>query len=256
MSAVLKSAGESFQGLDSDGGRAFLERTDRMAALGYGAAGLRELAEELGPSADAFARRSYYAVKRGLDVAVAAILLILLCWLFVAIALVIKLTSPGPVFFRQERIGRDGRRFTMMKFRTMQQERRRRRLELSNGVPDRRRRHKSLSDPRVTYAGRLLRRTCADELPQLWNVLVGDMSLVGPRPELPEIVARYEPWQHARHLVTPGITGWWQVNRDPHRLMHEATELDLHYVRHQSLALDLWILLRTLGAIISGSGAF
>jgi lipopolysaccharide/colanic/teichoic acid biosynthesis glycosyltransferase len=95
-----------------------------------------------------------------------------------------------------------------------------------------------------------------DELPQLWNVLVGDMSLVGPRPELPEIVARYEPWQHARHLVTPGITGWWQVNRDPHRLMHEATELDLHYVRNQSLLLDLWILIRTVGAVVNGTGAF
>jgi lipopolysaccharide/colanic/teichoic acid biosynthesis glycosyltransferase len=95
-----------------------------------------------------------------------------------------------------------------------------------------------------------------DELPQLWNVLAGDMSLVGPRPELPEIVARYEPWQHARHLVTPGMTGWWQVNRDAYRLMHEATELDLHYVRNQSLWLDLWILVRTVGAIVNGTGAF
>jgi lipopolysaccharide/colanic/teichoic acid biosynthesis glycosyltransferase len=111
-------------------------------------------------------------------------------------------------------------------------------------------------DPRITPVGRFLRQVHLDELPQLWNVLTGDMTLVGPRPELPEIVATYEPWQHARHLVTPGITGWWQVNRDPQRLMHEATELDLHYIRHQSLWLDMWILLRTIGAVASGRGAF
>jgi lipopolysaccharide/colanic/teichoic acid biosynthesis glycosyltransferase len=242
--------------LDGDASLPFLERGDPIAALGYGAYGLRDLAEELGLGADALAKRSYYLVKRGLDVVVAAALLVSLCWLFVAIALLVGLSAPGPVFFRQQRIGRHGRTFTMFKFRTMRQERRQRRSAPPAGLPDRRLRHKSMSDPRVTCVGRLLRRTCADELPQLWNVLIGDMSLVGPRPELPEIVAHYEPWQHARHLVTPGITGWWQVNRDPHRLMHEATELDLHYVRNQSLLLDLWILMRTLGAVIGGSGAF
>ena len=221
-----------------------------------GAASLLDVAEEIGLSADQLARRGYLAVKRGLDVAVVVMLLVALCWLLVLLAIAVKLSSPGPVFFRQVRIGRHGQPFTMLKFRTMRTERRQANTGPPPGVAERRQRHKSPCDPRVTCVGRLLRRTCMDELPQLWNVLVGDMSLVGPRPELPEIVARYEPWQHARHLVTPGITGWWQVNRDPHRLMHEATELDLHYVRNQSLLLDLWILIRTVGAVVNGTGAF
>jgi len=211
---------------------------------------------EIGLEADRLARRAYIIVKRAVDVVFAAALLISACWLFVLLAATVKLSSPGPVFFRQTRVGRNGREFTMVKFRTMQAERRRSAAPLPAGVAERRRSHKSHRDPRVTCFGRVLRRTCLDELPQLWNVLKGDMSLVGPRPELPEIVAHYEQWQHARHRVSPGITGWWQVNRDPRRLMHEATELDLYYVRNQSLLLDLWILLRTVGAVIGGSGAF
>jgi lipopolysaccharide/colanic/teichoic acid biosynthesis glycosyltransferase len=211
---------------------------------------------DIGFEADRLARRSYLAFKRGLDILVCLTLLIALSWLFVLVAVAVKVSSPGPIFFRQARVGRHGQPFTMVKFRTMRPERRRANISLPAGMPERRRRHKGRADPRVTCVGRFLRRTCLDELPQFWNVLRGDMSLVGPRPELPEIVATYQAWQHARHLVTPGITGWWQVNRDPRRLMHEATELDLHYVRHQSLALDVWILLRTVGAIVRGSGAF
>lgn len=221
-----------------------------------GAAGLLDVAEELGLSADQLARRGYLVIKRSLDIVVVLVLLAVLSWLFVLIAVAVKVSSPGPVFFHQARIGRHGRPLTMFKFRTMRLERRRAHLGPPSGVQERRRCHKTRRDPRVTSIGRFLRRTCVDELPQLWNVLVGDMTLVGPRPELPEIVARYEPWQHARHLVTPGITGWWQVNRDPYRLMHQATELDLHYVRNQSLWLDVWILVRTVGAVISGTGAF
>ena len=211
---------------------------------------------ELGVGADRVATRLYEIVKRGLDILVATVVLVGLCWLFLLIALAVKLDSGGPVLFRQVRIGRSGKPFAMIKFRTMRPERRCRRAGPPPGIPERRRCHKSRRDPRVTCIGRLLRRTCLDELPQFWNVLTGEMSLVGPRPELPEIVATYEPWQHARHLVTPGITGWWQVNRDPHRLMHEATELDLHYVRHRSLWLDLCILVRTVGAVVGGIGAF
>ena len=121
---------------------------------------------------------------------------------------------------------------------------------------ERRQRHKSARDPRVTRIGRYLRRSCLDELPQLWNVVRGEMSLVGPRPELPSIVERYEPWQHARHAVSPGITGWWQVNRTADNLMHEATELDIYYVHNHSLLLDLRILVRTFGAVIDGRGAY
>ena len=226
------------------------------AVTSTGAASLRDVAEELEIGVDHLARRGHLAAKRSLDVLIAAALVVSLCWLFALVAACVKLESCGPVFFRQVRIGRDGEAFRMWKFRTMRRERRRRDIGPPPGTHERRHHHKARGDPRVTCVGRVLRRTCLDELPQLWNVLVGDMSLVGPRPELPEIVALYEPWQHARHLVTPGITGWWQVNRDPHRLMHEATELDLHYVRNQSLRLDLWILIRTLGAIVRGTGAF
>jgi exopolysaccharide biosynthesis polyprenyl glycosylphosphotransferase len=221
-----------------------------------GVAALNELSLDAELMADQLARRSYQLAKRLLDVTLALAMLVVLAPLLLAIALAIALDSPGPMLFRQTRIGRGGRPFQMLKFRTMCQERRRRAVGPPPGVVERRRRHKRARDPRITRMGRVLRRTCLDELPQLWNVLLGDMSLVGPRPELPEIVARYEPWQHARHLVTPGITGWWQVNRDGQRLMHEATELDLHYIRHQSLWLDLMILVRTVGAVATGAGAF
>lgn len=199
---------------------------------------------------------SYAFVKRAIDVAVALVLLIALSWLLLAIAIAIVLDSRGPIMFRQVRIGRHGRPFQMLKFRTMRPERRSVDVGPPPGLPERRRRHKSARDPRVTRLGRLLRRTCLDELPQLFNVLCGEMSLVGPRPELPQIVASYEPWQHIRHLVAPGITGWWQVNRTDDQLMHEATELDIYYIQHRSLGLDLRILARTLGAVIIGRGAY
>ncbi len=200
--------------------------------------------------------RVYRYVKRWLDVTVALVALVLLGPLFVLIALAIRLDSDGPVLFRQPRVGRYGQPFDMLKFRTMRAERRVRSQGPPAGLGERRRRHKSMSDPRVTRVGRALRRSCLDELPQLWNVLRGEMSLVGPRPELPSIVAGYQPWQHARHAVAPGITGWWQVNRTADQLMHEATELDIYYVQHHSLMLDLRIILRTLGAVIDGRGAY
>ncbi len=181
-------------------------------------------------------------------------LLLLLLPLMVGVALAIKLDSSGPALFWQQRVGYRGRPIRIVKFRTMLPDRRKR-VGPPPG-PERRRVHKSSNDPRVTGIGRLLRRSCADELPQLWNVVRGDMSLVGPRPELPEIVAHYEPWQHGRHSVKPGITGWWQVNRDGLRLMHQETELDLWYVERQSLILDLYILLRTIGVVVRGCGAF
>ena len=135
-------------------------------------------------------------------------------------------------------------------------DRRRHNMGAPAGLPERRRAHKSASDPRLTRVGRFLRRTCVDEIPQFWNALRGDMSIVGPRPELPEIVEQYEDWQHVRHLVIPGITGWWQVNRDARIPMHRATHLDLYYVEHWSLWLDLVILLRTAGVVLRGVGAF
>ena len=195
-------------------------------------------------------------VKRCIDVFGAATLLVVLSPLMGLIALAVRLSSRGPVLFRQERVGQHGRTFEMLKFRTMQPDSRRVDLGPPPGMPERRRTHKSPDDPRITAIGRRLRRTCLDELPQLWNVLMGEMSLVGPRPEIPNIVASYAPWQHLRHAVRPGLTGWWQVNRRDGRPMHAATELDLYYVEHQSLSLDLQILSRTVGAIIDGSGVF
>jgi lipopolysaccharide/colanic/teichoic acid biosynthesis glycosyltransferase len=196
------------------------------------------------------------AAKRALDLSVALTCLVVLAPLLLLIALAIKLDSPGPALFRQVRVGRYGRPIEMLKFRTMASDRRVTRNGPPPGLRERRNRHKSQSDPRVTPLGRVLRRTCLDELPQLWNIARGDMSLVGPRPELPSIVATYQPWQHARHVVKPGLTGWWQVNRGGGQLMHESTELDLHYVVHQSFWLDLVILARTVSAVIDGSGVY
>jgi lipopolysaccharide/colanic/teichoic acid biosynthesis glycosyltransferase len=196
------------------------------------------------------------AIKRGMDIALASVGLVVLAPLLGLIALAIVLDSPGPVLFRQERIGKHGRPFVMLKFRTMISDRRERNVGPPEGLEERRRVHKSPNDPRITRIGRFLRRACLDELPQFWNVLCGSMSLVGPRPELPAIVARYEPWQHARHLVAPGITGWWQINRDGVQLMHQATELDLFYLEHWSLALDLRILASTFLIVLRGIGAF
>jgi lipopolysaccharide/colanic/teichoic acid biosynthesis glycosyltransferase len=208
------------------------------------------------PDTAAVCRRAYLIAKRVLDVAVAALLLILLSPMLLLISAAIKFDCPGAVLFRQRRIGQSGCSFEMLKFRTMRPDRR---VQISSETPpfgERRRVHKSARDPRVTRIGRILRRTGLDELPQLWNVVKGEMSLVGPRPELPEIVAQYESWQHARHAVLPGITGWWQVNRDGQRLMHQATEFDMYYIEHQSLSLDLLIMMRTVGVLLRGLGAY
>jgi lipopolysaccharide/colanic/teichoic acid biosynthesis glycosyltransferase len=173
MSAVENSAGEPFQALDGDANFQFFECADPVAVLSNGAVGLHDIAAELSVGADALAKRSYYVVKRCLDVAVATTLLISLCWLFVVVALVIKRSSPGAVFFRQVRIGRNGQPFTMLKFRTMRAERRRRRVDLPAGQTERRQRHKSRRDPRVTRVGRLLRRTCIDSCRNSGTYLLG-----------------------------------------------------------------------------------
>ncbi len=187
--------------------------------------------------------------KRWFDLPVACVLLPLLVPVFLAVALAIRLEGRMTgVLFRQTRIGRNGRPFTVYKFQTMIPEQR-----TDGDFPTV---HKVRNDPRITRVGHFLRRTSLDELPQLINVVRGEMSLVGPRPELPQIVARYEPWQHERHLVRPGMTGWWQVNGRSERPMHENTELDIYYVVNQSFRLDLEILLRTIGVVTRMSGAF
>jgi exopolysaccharide biosynthesis polyprenyl glycosylphosphotransferase len=195
-------------------------------------------------------------LKRIFDLAASALLLILLAPVIGVIALAIKLESPGPVFFAQERIGQHGQRFKMIKFRSMYQEAEQRWQEVARRDADGRLLHKSSDDPRVTRVGRKLRRTSLDELPQLWNVLCGEMSLVGPRPEIPYIVAEYQPWQWQRFRVPPGMTGWWQVNGRSDWPMHLNTEDDLYYIQNYSFWLDLRILLKTVGVVLRGHGAY
>lgn len=185
-------------------------------------------------------------IKRAFDIVVSALLLLLSLPFAVAIAIAVRLSSPGPVFIHQRRVGAGGRPFYMHKFRSMIWNPE----ELERGFA------KRPADPRVTSVGKHLRRTSLDELPQLWNVLRGEMSLVGPRPELPAVVEGYEPWQRKRFNVPPGMTGWWQVNGRSERSMHLNTEVDLYYVQNYSIMLDLQILLRTLGAVVRGRGAF
>ncbi|HXV41795.1 MAG TPA: sugar transferase, partial [Anaerolineae bacterium] len=172
------------------------------------------------------------------------------------IALLIKFDSPGPIVFKQQRAGENGRPFKMYKFRTMVHDAEAQHSELIQkteaGLPI----HKFYDDPRVTQFGRFLRRTSLDELPQLINILKGEMSLVGPRPELPWLVDQYEPWQRKRFEVPQGLTGWWQVNGRSDKLMHLHTDEDLYYIKHYSLWLDIQILWRTLKAVIGRTGAY
>lgn len=172
------------------------------------------------------------------------------------ISLAIKLDSDGPAIYQQLRVGENGRLFTMYKFRTMIKDAGRLRDQTvktdakGNGF------YKSPDDPRVTRVGKFLRQTSLDELPQVINVFNGTMSLVGPRPELPDFVDEYQPWQRKRFTVPQGITGWWQVNGRSDRPMHLHTEDDLYYVQNYSIWLDLQILARTLWVVLRRKGAY
>jgi lipopolysaccharide/colanic/teichoic acid biosynthesis glycosyltransferase len=153
-----------------------------------------------------------------------------------------------PAIFKQQRVGKNGREFTVYKLRTMLPDRRQQVVPFDGN--DRRVNHKSPDDPRHIPLGRFLRKWSLDEIPQFWNVALGHMSLVGPRPELPHIVAKYEDWQHSRHQVKPGITGLWQVSERGDVPMHEATDIDIEYVEKVSLAADLRILALTIPAAL------
>jgi exopolysaccharide biosynthesis polyprenyl glycosylphosphotransferase len=195
-------------------------------------------------------------LKRLFDITASAILLVLLAPIMALIALLIKLESPGPVFFLQERIGEHGRRFRMIKFRSMYQDAEQHWREVVQRDAEGNLLHKSSDDPRTTRVGRKLRRASLDELPQLINVLRGEMSLVGPRPEIPYIAAEYEPWQWQRLRVLPGMTGWWQVNGRSEKPMHLYTQEDLYYIQNYSFWLDLRILFKTLMIVWRGDGAY
>jgi lipopolysaccharide/colanic/teichoic acid biosynthesis glycosyltransferase len=205
---------------------------------------------------------AYRPAKRALDVILSAVLLALAAPLLGVLAVIVRMESPGPAFYRQTRVGRHGRPFAMYKLRTMRSgadAQLHEQVQPLVGGPPRRGPqfvYKLPNDPRITRVGRILRKTSLDELPQFLNVLRGEMSLVGPRPELPEVIVHYETWQLARLALPPGITGWWQINGRSNHPMHLSTEYDLHYLRQASFAFDLVILARTVGAVVRGTGAF
>jgi exopolysaccharide biosynthesis polyprenyl glycosylphosphotransferase len=194
-------------------------------------------------------------VKRAIDLALALLLTLLTLPIQLVAALAIKLTSRGPVFFRQVRCGLNGRTFTLLKFRTMEADAEGRLPEIAHLNEMSGPVFKAARDPRLTFVGRILRRLSIDELPQLWNVVVGDMSLVGPRPPLPEEVARYEPWQRRRLSMAPGLTCLWQVSGRSEVDFDRWMELDLKYIDTWSPILDLKILMKTVPAVLSGKGA-
>jgi exopolysaccharide biosynthesis polyprenyl glycosylphosphotransferase len=194
--------------------------------------------------------------KEVVDRTGAAVGLAFLAPVLLAIAAAITVTNPGPVFYRQERMGRDGRVFSMLKFRSMVPDADRMVEVLAAGSDGNGVLFKRREDPRVTRVGRVLRRYSLDELPQLFNVLGGSMSLVGPRPPLPSEVGRYGFDMHRRFLVKPGLTGLWQVSGRSDLSWDDSVRMDVRYVENWSLTFDLMILWKTLGAVVKGSGAY
>lgn len=194
--------------------------------------------------------------KRLFDLIVTLLILPFCLVLMSIISIAIRMEGPGPILFRQKRVGENGKIFEMLKFRTMRVNAEEQRHLVERYNEQGRLIHKVPDDPRVTHIGKILRRTSLDELPQLFNVLRGEMSLVGPRPELPYLVQKYEPWQYKRFAVPQGITGWWQVNGRSDKPMHLNTSDDLYYIENYSILLDIQILLKTLWVILRGEGAF
>lgn len=205
------------------------------------------------PTLTSFERK----IKRAFDLVVGLATLLVTAPALALIGIAIRIDSPGPALYLQNRVGENGKLFRMVKFRSMVKDAEKRQMEAlrqieGDGVVE-----KVPDDPRVTRVGRIIRRTSLDELPQLLNVIKGEMSLVGPRPELPWLVERaYEPWQWQRFSVPQGITGWWQINGRSDKAMYLHTEEDLHYIQHYSLLLDILILWRTIGAVLKRQGAY
>jgi lipopolysaccharide/colanic/teichoic acid biosynthesis glycosyltransferase len=211
-------------------------------------------------------QRRYDAAKRALDLVISLTLLAILAPVFLVVALLVKLSSPGPVFFRQERVGQKMKRFRMLKFRTMRTDTDETlhyqfvssfiRSGANADAASPSGFFKIADDPRVTSLGRILRRTSLDELPQLWNVVRGEMSLVGPRPPLAYEVEQYQSWHRRRVLeAKPGLTGLWQVTGRSRTTFDEMVRLDLRYARSYSVWTDMKILLATPRAVLSGKGA-
>ena len=201
--------------------------------------------------------KASYATKRLMDIVLSAVGMLLLSPVYLAIAAAVKLSSPGPVFFVQTRVGRYGRYFKFYKFRSMRQDAEAQKAALmsqnesKDGVI-----FKMKDDPRITKVGRFLRRTSLDELPQLWNVFIGDMSLVGPRPPVPSEVLEYTLEDRKRLDVIPGITCLWQIKGRSEIPFHEQVQLDKEYILTPGIWKDIVILLKTIPAIIGGRGAY
>lgn len=201
------------------------------------------------------AKPSQMAFKRLFDMVASALALWLLAPLLLGVALAIKLTSRGPVFFRQERVGLHGRHFNMLKFRSMVTNAEELKEKLAALNEQTGPVFKMKNDPRITRIGRFIRKYSIDELPQLINVLRGDMSVVGPRPAVPKEVAQYQPWQRRRLSVRPGLTCIWQVSGRNQISFEEWMYLDMRYIDHWSLAEDISLILKTLPVVVTGRGA-
>ncbi len=195
-------------------------------------------------------------IKRAFDISFGLIALILALPLMAICTLIVFFEDGSPVLYRPKRVGENGRLFEMLKFRTMLKNAEQLQSQVEKRDTDGNIIHKSREDPRITKAGRFLRRFSLDELPQFFNVVRGDMSLVGPRPEMPYLVEKYQPWQRKRFAIPPGITGWWQVNGRSDKPMHLHTEDDLYYIANYSLWLDIMIIIRTIWVIFIGKGAY
>ena len=201
-------------------------------------------------------RLGYHVVKRGFDVLASGAALIILSPLFLVLTILIKKEDGGPAFYSQERIGKNEKPFKMWKFRSMivNADQMVEQLEEQNEIDGAM--FKIKDDPRVTKIGHVIRKYSLDELPQLWNVLKGDMSLVGPRPPLPMEVEDYTPYDKLRLIVTPGCTGLWQVTKRNDADFDEMVELDLEYINNSSLWFDFKILLKTFGVVVHPNSAY
>ena len=197
----------------------------------------------------------YEAIKRLIDIICSFVGILVLSPLFIIIAIIIKFTSKGPVFFSQKRVGRNGKEFDMYKFRSMvvNAEELKEKLAAQNEMSGPM--FKMKDDPRVTKVGKFIRKTSLDELPQLWNVLKGDMSLVGPRPSLPKEVAQFDEWMYKRLEVKPGLTCYWQVSGRNNIDFEDWMKLDVKYVEERNLWIDIKLIFKTVGVLFGDKNA-
>ncbi|MFH1755652.1 MAG: sugar transferase [Candidatus Latescibacterota bacterium] len=198
----------------------------------------------------------YEAVKRFFDFVLGLVVMVLLIPIFPIIAIMIKLDSPGPVFYKQQRVGKDGKLFNFYKFRSMIRDAHAELDQVKALNEQEGPIFKIKADPRITAVGGFLRRSSLDEIPQILNVLIGNMSIVGPRPPLPAEVAGYQSWHRRRLEVKPGITCLWQISGRSHIGFNEWMRLDLEYLKNRSFRTDLLIFLKTLPAVIARKGAY